>query len=138
MQQDIRWKQRFDKYKQALHLLESAVLEYADTEIDIIKEGIIQRFEFTHELAWKVMQDYLKAQGEVDVFGSKIATRLAFNRELINQGEIWLDMIETRNITVHTYDEKILNEQFQKVVNNYLPLFLQFQQRLEKLCQISD
>ncbi|MBN6710401.1 nucleotidyltransferase [Canicola haemoglobinophilus] len=138
MQQDIRWKQRFDKYKQALHQLESAVLEYADTEIDIIKEGIIQRFEFTHELAWKVMQDYLKAQGEVDVFGSKIATRLAFNRELINQGEIWLDMIETRNITVHTYDEKILNEQFNKVVNNYLPLFLQFQQRLEKLCQISD
>ncbi|STO55228.1 nucleotidyltransferase substrate binding protein [Canicola haemoglobinophilus] len=138
MQQDIRWKQRFDKYKQALHQLESAVLEYANTEIDIIKEGIIQRFEFTHELAWKVMQDYLKAQGEVDVFGSKIATRLAFNRELINQGEIWLDMIETRNITVHTYDEKILNEQFHKVVNNYLPLFLQFQQRLEKLCQISD
>ena len=138
MQQDIRWKQRFDKYKQALHQLESAVLEYADTEIDIIKEGIIQRFEFTHELAWKVMQDYLKAQGEVDVFGSKIATRLAFNRELINQGEIWLDMIETRNIIVHTYDEKILNEQFHKVVNNYLPLFLQFQQRLEKLCQISD
>lgn len=138
MTENIRWQQRFEKYKQALHQLESAVLEYADTEIDIIKEGIIQRFEFTHELAWKVMQDYLKYQGATDIFGSKSATRIAFNRELINNGEVWLDMIETRNITVHTYDEKILDVQFRKVVNDYLPLFLQFQQRLEKLCQISD
>lgn len=138
MSENIRWQQRFEKYQKALAQLASAVAEYADTDIDIIKEGIVQRFEFTHELAWKVMQDILKAQGEVDIFGSKTATRVAFNRGLISQGEVWLDMIETRNITVHTYDEKILNLQFRKITQDYLPHFLQFEQRIEQLCQTLD
>ncbi len=60
MERDIRWKQRFANYKKVLKQLESAVNDYADTEIDIIKEGIVQRFEFTHELAWKLMQDILQ------------------------------------------------------------------------------
>lgn len=138
MQTDIRWQQRFEKYKQAVHQLESAVIEYGDTNIDIIKEGIIQRFEFTHELAWKLMQDILKSQGETNVFDPKTATRIAFNWGLITDGEIWLDMIESRNITVHTYDVEILNTQFHKIVRDYLPLFLQFVQRVEELCLSLD
>ena len=138
MVQDIRWKQRFANYSKALKQLESAVNKYADTEIDIIKEGIVQRFEFTHELAWKLMQDILQEEGFTDIIGSRTATKTAFNRNLINDGETWLEMIKSRNITVHTYDEKILSQEFKKIVVLYLPLFIQFKQRVEKLCQNSD
>ena len=138
MVQDIRWKQRFANYSKALKQLESAVNKYADTEIDIIKEGIVQRFEFTHELAWKLMQDILQEEGFTDIIGSRTATKTAFNRNLINDGDTWLEMIKSRNITVHTYDDKILSQEFKKIVVLYLPLFIQFKQRVEKLCQNSD
>ncbi|AFI87401.1 nucleotidyltransferase [Aggregatibacter actinomycetemcomitans] len=137
-QADVRWKQRFENYKRALNQLETALHEYADTNLDIIKEGIIQRFEFTHELAWKLMQDILQAEGVVDILGSRTATRMAFNRGLIQQGDIWLEMVKSRNITVHTYDEKILAQEFSKIMTLYLPLFLQFKQRVEQLCQNLD
>ncbi|QEH48476.1 nucleotidyltransferase substrate binding protein [Aggregatibacter actinomycetemcomitans] len=137
-QADVRWKQRFENYKRALNQLETALHEYADTNLDIIKEGIIQRFEFTHELAWKLMQDILQAEGVVDILGSRTATRMAFNRGLIQQGGIWLEMVKSRNITVHTYDEKILAQEFSKIMTLYLPLFLQFKQRVEQLCQSLD
>ncbi|MBN6069261.1 nucleotidyltransferase substrate binding protein [Aggregatibacter actinomycetemcomitans] len=137
-QDDVRWKQRFENYKRALNQLETALHEYADTNLDIIKEGIIQRFEFTHELAWKLMQDILQAEGVVDILGSRTATRMAFNRGLIQQGDIWLEMVKSRNITVHTYDEKILAQEFSKIMTLYLPLFLQFKQRVEQLCQNLD
>lgn len=136
--QDIRWQQRFENYKKAVNQLNSAIEQYGETDIAIIKEGIIQRFEFTHELAWKLMQDILKGQGETEIFGSKSATRLAFNRGLIQNGEVWLDMVESRNITIHTYDANILNREFNKVVQHYLPLFIQFQQRIEQLWQSLD
>ncbi|MBN6069696.1 nucleotidyltransferase substrate binding protein [Aggregatibacter actinomycetemcomitans] len=137
-QDDVRWKQRFENYKRALNQLETALHEYADTNLDIIKEGIIQRFEFTHELAWKLMQDILQVEGVADILGSRTATRMAFNRGLIQQGDIWLEMVKSRNITVHTYDEKILAQEFSKIMTLYLPLFLQFKQRVEKLCQNLD
>ncbi|WP_233118805.1 nucleotidyltransferase substrate binding protein [Aggregatibacter actinomycetemcomitans] len=137
-QDDVRWKQRFENYKRALNQLETALHEYADTNLDIIKEGIIQRFEFTHELAWKLMQDILQAEGVVDILGSRTATRMAFNRGLIQQGDVWLEMVKSRNITVHTYDEKILAQEFSKIMTLYLPLFLQFKQRVEQLCQSLD
>ena len=137
-QDDVRWKQRFENYKRALNQLETALHEYADTNLDIIKEGIIQRFEFTHELAWKLMQDILQSEGVVDILGSRTATRMAFNRGLIQQGDIWLEMVKNRNITVHTYDEKILAQEFSKIMTLYLPLFLQFKQRVEQLCQNLD
>lgn len=136
--EDIRWQQRFENYKKAVNQLHSAIEQYGNTDIAIIKEGIIQRFEFTHELSWKLMQDILKGQGETDLFGSKSATRLAFNRGLIQNGEIWLDMIESRNITVHTYNSDILDKEFNKVVKYYLPLFIQFQNRIEQLWQSLD
>ncbi|OOF42450.1 nucleotidyltransferase [Rodentibacter rarus] len=134
--QDIRRQQRFDNYKKAVHYLVDEVEKYSNTDSDIIKKGIIQSFEITHELAWKLLQDILKYQGEVELWGSKSATRLAFNRGLIQNGEIWLDMIESRNLTVHTYDENILNKEFNKVVKDYLPLFIQLKERIEQLWTI--
>ncbi|MDO4430185.1 MAG: nucleotidyltransferase substrate binding protein [Lonepinella koalarum] len=138
MEQDIRWKQRFDNYQKAVGYLKSESEKYADTDIDVIKKGIIQSFEITHELAWKLMQDILKWEGEVDIYGSKSASRLAFNRGLITQGEVWQEMIKSRNTTVHTYDEAILIKEFDKIIKDYLPLFIEFQQRVEKICQTLD
>lgn len=138
MNQDIRWKQRFDNYQRAVNYLKDEAEKYSDTEIAVIKKGIIQSFEITHELAWKLMQDILKSEGESGVLGSKSASRLAFNRGLIAQGDIWLEMVNSRNITVYTYDKAVLMEEFDKIIRNYLPQFIAFEQRVTELCQTLD
>lgn len=134
MPQEIRWKQRFQNYQKSVIYLSTEIGHYGDTDIDVIKKGIIQSFEICHELAWKLMQDILRDEGETELLGSKSATRLAFNRGLITHGEIWLEMIKSRNLTVHTYDEAMINEEFQKIKHQYLPLFIAFEQRVNRLC----
>lgn len=134
MLQEIRWKQRFQNYQKSVIYLSTEIGQYGDTDIDVIKKGIIQSFEICHELAWKLMQDILRDEGETELLGSKSATRLAFNRGLITHGEIWLEMIKSRNLTVHTYDEAMINEEFQKIKHQYLPLFIAFEQRVNRLC----
>lgn len=137
-QQFICLKQRLENYQCAVGHLAKNVELYADTDLDIIKAGIIQHFELAHELAWKVMQDLLKYEGESELLGSRSVTRLAFNRGLIENGRVWLEMIESRNRSVHTYDEHILNGEFQRIVHDYLPLFLQFQTKMDLVCQNLD
>lgn len=94
---------------------------------DLEKDGLIQRFEYTHELAWKVMKDYLKYQGTVDLGGSRDAIREAFKINLVEDGESWMDMIKSRNLTAHTYNDSVASEIFLKIVINYYPLFKSFQ-----------
>lgn len=133
MDQDIRWKQRFANYEKALRQLSEAVEKFGGNPLDIIKEGIIQRFEFTHELAWKVMKDYLEYEGFQNINGSRSATREAFQKNIIKEGEMWMHMIESRNKTVHTYDEAILNSEFIKIADSYLPLFQEFYNKMKSL-----
>lgn len=127
---DIRWKQRFQNYQKALNQLRSAILENGANPIEIIKEGIIQRFEFTHELAWKVMKDYLEYEGIQNVTGSRSSIREAYNKGLITKGQVWMDMIDSRNKTVHTYNQEILEIEFRKVVGTYIELFEAFEQKM--------
>ncbi|WP_386690976.1 MULTISPECIES: nucleotidyltransferase substrate binding protein [unclassified Lonepinella] len=143
-QKIIRLKQRFEHYKNALARLSEAiekcdeVIQKIDGVIEnIVQESIIQRFEFTHELAWKLMKDILQYEGDFEG-GSRTATREAFNLGYISQGEVWMDMVETRNLTVHTYNISLLNQEFEKITTQYFPLLLQFEQRVEKLCQTLD
>jgi nucleotidyltransferase substrate binding protein (TIGR01987 family) len=117
MKEDIRWKQRFQNYGKALLLLEEAVEANRAADRELIKAGIIQYFEFTHELAWKVMKDFLEYEGMTGIVGSRSATREAFNKGLIEEGQAWMDMLETRNITVHAYDPLIITEAFEQIVN---------------------
>ena len=128
--QDIRWKQRFANFERAMIKFSDAIDESGKSENNLLKEGTIQRFEFTHELAWKVMKDFLNYQGFRNVTGSRDATREAFNKDLIHNGEVWMEMIETRNKTVHTYDDKILDEEYFKIVNNFFPLLVDFEKRM--------
>ena len=130
MQEDIRWKQRFQNYGKALMLLEEAVDANRTAERELIKAGIIQYFEFTHELAWKVMKDFLEYEGMTGIVGSRSATREAFNKGLIEEGQAWMDMLETRNITVHAYDPLIITEAFEQIVNINLVLLRKFHQTM--------
>ena len=133
MEEDIRWKQRFMNYEKALHQLIDAIKTNGENPVDIIKEGIIQRFEFTHELGWKVLKDYLEYEGFQNITGSRSATREAFNKGLIQNGQIWMDMIESRKLTVHTYQHTILEEEFLKIIKIYFPQFKEFQSKMNSL-----
>lgn len=130
MEQDIRWKQRFMNFTDAYKHLKYAVTEVKNPN-DLEKEGTIQRFEFTHELAWKVMKDFLKDKGIQGIIGSKDATRLAFQNEIITNGEVWMDMIESRNKTVHTYLDEILEREYQLITTNYFPLITDFHNKMQ-------
>ena len=140
--QDIRWHQRFANYNKAFTKVEEAInqldLSLDDAELDnsmsdLEKEGLIQRFEYTHELAWKVMKDYLEYQGATSVGGSRDATREAFSLNLISDGETWMNMIKARNETSHTYNEDTVEEIFIDIVRRYFPLFLAFRDKMETL-----
>ncbi len=98
----------------------------------MIKEGLIRRFEYTHELAWNVMKDYAEYQGNSTVGGSRDATREALQIKIIESGEIWMDMILSRNKTTHTYNEAIANEIYTKIIEQYFPLFLDFKMTMEE------
>ncbi len=124
---DIRWKQRFVNYKKALSQLEDAVILSNKRELSRLeKQGVIQAFEFTHELAWNVLKDYLEDQGEQNIRGSKDATRYAFKVSLITDGELWMAMIQSRNASSHTYDEETAEALFVAIVDDYYPLFVVF------------
>ncbi len=129
---EIRWKQRFSNFSNALVHLRFAVTQVINPS-DLEKEGTIQRFEFTHELAWKVMKDYLEFEGIMGITGSRSATREAFNHGLITNGQIWMDMIESRNKTVHTYLDEILETEYDLIVNRYHPLFEEFHKKMSGL-----
>ncbi len=131
--QDIRWKQRFENFESALKQLNEGALYFNSNSIDLVKEGIIQRFEFTHELAWKVMKDFLEYEGFQGIVGSRSATREAFNKNLIAGGQEWMNMIDSRNETVHTYNPKILETEFSKIITVYLPLLDAFCRKMKTL-----
>ena len=130
---ELRWKQRFVNFEKALGQFTKAIDEYGDNPLDIIKEGIIQRFEFTHELAWNVLKDYLEYDGNKNMTGSRSATREAFNKGLIEEGQVWMDMIDSRNATVHTYHENVLETEYHKIVEKYHPLFLKLDEKMKTL-----
>jgi nucleotidyltransferase substrate binding protein (TIGR01987 family) len=131
MERDTRWKQRFANFENALSRLEEGIAYCETNPIDLAKEGVIQRFEFTHELAWKVMKDFLEYEGIVEIVGSRSATREAFNKNLIASGQEWMNMIESRNNTVHTYNKNILETEFSKIVTTYFPLLKAFEQKMK-------
>ena len=131
-EQDIRWEQRFSNYKKALTKLGEAVqLNSVRALSELEKQGIIQAFEYTHELAWKVMQDFFIDQGNTEIRGSKDATRQAFSVELISDGDHWMEMIKNRNLTSHTYNEEISEEIYRNIVDVFYPLFVTFRETME-------
>ncbi|OYX81918.1 MAG: nucleotidyltransferase [Flavobacteriales bacterium 32-34-25] len=143
MEKDIRWEQRFSNYTKAVDKLSQSVkyiqenfnaeASLEDEILDeMIKEGIIQRFEYTHELAWNVMKDYAEYQGNSNIGGSRDASREAFQLKLITNGHLWMDMITIRNKTSHTYNEETANEIYNKILKEYYPAFIEFKDTMEE------
>lgn len=133
---DIRWKQRFNNYIKAFQTLVEAVELAKTRELSKLEEqGLIQSFEFTHELAWNVLKDYLEDKGIAGLVGSKDATRLAFKNGLIEQGEDWMKMIEARNKTSHTYNPNIAREVVEDVLERFYPAF---ESMAKKFTELND
>ncbi|MDR2546600.1 MAG: nucleotidyltransferase substrate binding protein [Lachnospiraceae bacterium] len=125
--QDIRWQQRFDNFSKAYTLLRSALEEKEiDDFDDLQKEGLIQRFEYTFELLWKTMKDYLQNEKvDIEIISPKNVIKAAASSNLLEKmdvdGEILLDMHEKRNLMSHTYDITKFNATLIKLKNEYLP-----------------
>ncbi len=139
MFEDIRWKQRFDNYQQALARLADAVeLAHERGLSELEEQGLIQGFEFTHELAWKVLKDYLEHQGISDIIGSKGAVRSAFKNGLIENGEIWMTMILDRNRSSHTYNLDVAREIAERILADYFPQFKKMAERFNAILAESE
>ena len=131
--QDVRWQQRFSNFNNALvQLLEAADLARQRPLSKLEKQGVIQAFEFTHELAWNVLKDFLQDQGDQTLKGSKDATRAAFKVGLIQEGEGWMAMINSRNLSSHTYDEKTAESLVAAIFKDYVPLFITLQSDMQR------
>lgn len=136
MDQDIRWIQRLDNYQKALHQLTDAVGLGRERPLsNLEQQGLIKAFEFTHELAWNVMKDYFKYQGNTSITGSRDAIREAFKQGLIEQGEQWMETITNRNRSSHTYDEERANQLARVITDDYLTLFQAFSARMRQLAK---
>jgi nucleotidyltransferase substrate binding protein (TIGR01987 family) len=124
-----RWKQRLQNYQQALERLREAVeLSRLRPLSRLEQQGLIQAFEFTHELAWNLMKDYLAYQGTPDLGGSRDASQAAFALGLISDGEGWMEMITSRNQTSHTYNQAVADAIAGLITGRYAPLFDAFEQ----------
>lgn len=131
---DIRWIQRFNHYDKAFSQLKEAVELAQQRQLSKLEEqGLIQAFEFTHELAWNTLKDFLESRGVRGLYGSKDTTREAFKSGLIENGEVWMDMINSRNLTSHTYDEATAARIVSAIRYAYFTEFAAFQTRLEKM-----
>ncbi len=127
MKPDIRWKQRFENYEKALSLLREAMADI-DSLSQLEKEGAVQRFEFTFELAWKTLKDYLVHQGVVlEQITPNIVIKQAFAAKIIRDGQLWIDMLHWRNQMSHTYDETRVDKVLRQMAERFLPA-------LEELC----
>ncbi len=128
---DIRWKQRFSNYQKALYQLQEFVDEENLSKLE--EQGLIKAFEYTYELAWNTMKDFYQAQGETGIQGSKDAIRLAFKRGLLRDGVTWMNMVQSRIETSHTYNESTAKKVIAAILNDYHPLFRELEEELKKL-----
>jgi len=131
MKKEIRWIYRLQNYKKAFKTLENDI-NLTNTKIlsDIEKRGLIQAFEYTYELAWNVIKDFYYYNGIVDIQGSRDAFKIAFNKGLVSS-DVLIKSIRSRQLTVHTYDEEVVEDIFDKIINEYYFAFKELLQNLE-------
>ena len=131
---DVRWLQRLDNYGRALGALQRAVATARERPLSELEEqGLIQAFEFSHELSWLLLKDFLSDQGVSGVSGSRDAVREAVVRELLSPGSeaTWMAMIRSRNLTSHTYNPALAKDIAELIVERYAPALLELQIRMQ-------
>jgi nucleotidyltransferase substrate binding protein (TIGR01987 family) len=133
MTEDIRWIQRLQNWNRALAQL-TRFMEKEELN-DLEEQGLIQCFEYNHELAWKTQKDFLENQGYTELFGSKNVARKAFEVGLVEDGEVWLAMIESRNASSHTYNEEVRQKIVTAIVDSYFESFCTLNAKLNQLAE---
>jgi nucleotidyltransferase substrate binding protein (TIGR01987 family) len=134
MPQDIRWRQRLQNFSRAMATMDRAMLitqERTLTELE--QQGLIKGFEFSHELAWNVLKDYLDYQGIADLVGSRDATRTAFQNGLIQDGEVWMEMIKARNLSSHIYLADVASAIVADIQSRFYPALQMLLEKMETI-----
>ena len=131
MEKDIRWKHRFSSFKKALNQLQKFIDKKDLSELE--EQGLIKSFEYTYELAWNTIKDFLEFNGHSDIFGSRDAFRKAYKLGIIEDGSEWMSMLKSRNRTSHTYNEKTAKEIVEAVFSSYFPLFNQLKEQFTNI-----
>jgi len=122
MMEKSRWKQRFDHFEQAFDRLKEALNRVqGNPNDDLLVAGLIQTYEFTLELGWKTMKDFLYEKG-FDLHGSKETMKQAFQEGFVQDGHGWMQAIEDRNMTARTYNQTLAKEVLSKIKSDYFPL----------------
>jgi nucleotidyltransferase substrate binding protein (TIGR01987 family) len=122
MSADIRWKQRFQNFDRAYTLLKSA-LENGPGSLSLLeKQGVVQRFEFSFELAWKTLKDFLEEGGlSISLITPRQVIKEAFAAKILADGQVWIDMLNHRNLLSHMYDESVFEKAVEAIAVRYLP-----------------
>lgn len=129
MNNEIRWQQRFQNFERAYKQFSQIGLADLDQLSDLEKEGYVQRFEYTFELAWKTLKDYLLENGQ-DLSSPKEIIRQAFQNEIIEEGEVWMEALKKRNLTSHTYDDVVLIKTITFLKEEFHPVLEKLYRRL--------
>lgn len=129
MNQDIRWKQRFSNFKKATIQLTEFIDKGDLNKFEV--QGLIQCFEYTFELAWRTMKDYLEFEG-YEVKSPRSTIQTAFQTQLIIDGHVWIDALEKRNLMAHTYDEAVAKQAEELIKVKYYPVIKELLYRLEE------
>jgi len=125
MTSTIRWQQRFQNLDRAIQLLRQPLAGGVERLSILEKEGLIQRFEFTLELAWKTLKDYLEYSGVViEPATPRNVVKEAFAAKIVADGQVWIDMLDHRNLLSHTYDEKAFCAAVDALADRYLPAII--------------
>ena len=120
MKRNIRWQQRFENFERAFTLLREAFEKDVAEMSDLEKEGVVQRFEYTFELAWKTLKDYLVYSGiAFDQITPRRVIKEAFAAKIIKDGQTWIDMLEQWNLMSHTYDKETFDGVIQNIIQRY-------------------
>jgi nucleotidyltransferase substrate binding protein (TIGR01987 family) len=122
MNLDIRWKQRFQNLEKAYLFLERATKQKSFSELEAA--GLVQCFEFTFELTWKTLKDYLTDQA-FDVQSPRETIKQAFQSNYLKDGHIWMEMLEQRNLLTHTYNEEQAKAATKLICDSYFPAIRQ-------------
>lgn len=129
-----RWEQKLDSFTRALKRLAQIVNESKRRQLNEFElDSVVQRFEFTHECAWKLMKSYAEFQGENTITGSRDASRWAFENHIIEDGQVWMEMIRSRNETSHQYDDQVATSTIQLIIESYYPTFVLFQSKMSSI-----
>ena len=127
-----KFTEKYEKLISATERLKQAITDYNNVHLDSVRDGVIQRFEFCIELAWKTVREYLIEQGYADINSPKSVMKTAFSDGLLTNENGWLEILESRNITSHVYDEKTAETIFESIKDVYTPLFSELIETLKK------